>query len=190
MAIQQSINTVLGTAGTVSTLQQHLKDQETKRAAEVNTAAQSLESNQEALKNDQYEAQQAILAHATEEGLSKEEIEKLEKDPSYAQELRETVMKERRKQQLALAGEKFNNASEDKLAKDYKGKLMLDQQGNPMTEKDVANRQLSKAYESFRELNSRIDATRQLKFNITNAKKIIESRGTGKEIKNILGGKQ
>ena len=177
MAIQNSINQGLGTIAAVATMGKHISNQNKENEAQIASSKETLATNEEALKNDQYEAQQAILAHSQEEGLSKEEIDKLKADPSYAQELREGVMKERRKQGLELASEKFNNASEDKLAKDYKGKLMLDSQGNPMTEKDVANMQLNKAYESLRELNDRIAVTRQFKFNIEKAKANIQTRG-------------
>lgn len=175
--IQNSINQGIGAVGTLAAASSILKDQETKRQAEVATATEVLKTNEEALKNDNYEAQQAILAHAKDEGLSQDEIEKLKTDPSYAQHLRETVMKERRKQGLEVASENYNNASEDKLAKNKSGKLMLDDKGNPMTEKDVANKQLLKAYKSFEELNDRIEATRQLKFNVESAKQIIKTRG-------------
>lgn len=177
MAIQNSINQGLGTIAAAATMAKHMSNQNKENEAQIAQSEEAIVTNEEALKSDQFEAQQAILAHAGTEGLNEAQIKKLREDPSYAQELRETKLKETRQERLEDASLAYNRASENQLAKDKNGKLMLDSQGNPMTEKDAANVQLNKAYESLRELNDRIAVTRQFKFNIDKAKANIRARG-------------
>ena len=134
--------------------QQHLKQQQDNIDAANATDQEIVETNKKALEADQFEAQQAILAHATDEGLNEAQIKKLHEDPTYAQELRETKLIEKRQKRIEDAGFEY--------AKDS-------------TEEN--NVQLKKAYEAFRELNQRIEATRQLKFNLEAAKARIKARG-------------
>ena len=154
MAIQSAINQVLGTAGTAAAITEHLS-KERKEIASANAAdAEAIKRNEEALRNDQYEAQQAILAHAEGEGLTDEAIERLKNDPSYAQELRQSVLKANRQSRLEQASEAYN--------------------ANPNKNN---SKQLEYAYNALRELNSRIEATETLKFNIDNARAKIKARG-------------
>ena len=152
--IQSSVNQVLGTAGTAAAIAEHL-GKERKEVAAANAAdTEVIKRNEAALRNDQYEAQQAILAHAEDEGLTDEAIERLKNNPSYAQELRQSVLKANRQTRLEQASEAYN--------------------ANPNKNN---SKQLEYAYEALRELNSRIEATETLKFNIDSAKARIKARG-------------
>ena len=152
--IQSSVNQVLGTAGTAAAIAEHLS-KERKEVAAANAAdTEVIKRNEAALRNDEYEAQQAILAHAEGEGLTDEAIERLKNDPSYAQELRQSVLKANRQTRLEQASEAYN--------------------ANPNKNN---SKQLEYAYDALRELNSRIEATETLKFNIDNARAKIKARG-------------
>lgn len=154
MAIQSAINQMLGTAGTAASIAEHL-GKERKEVAAANAAdTEAIKRNEAALRNDQYEAQQAILAHAEDEGLTDEAIERLKNDPSYAQELRQSVLKANRQSRLEQASQAYNE--------------------NPNKNN---SKQLEYAYDALRELNSRIEATETLKFNIDNARAKIKARG-------------
>ena len=156
--IQSSINQMLGTVAGAAAAGKHLKQQQIGIEA-ANAADQEIvETNEKALEADQFEAQQAILAHSKDEGLSEDEVYRLEKDPAYANTLRDTVLKERRQENLSVASDKYNEAK-------------------PGLQKYRAGKQLEKAYTSLRELNDRIAATRQLKFNIASAQARLKARG-------------
>lgn len=168
--IQNSINAGLGTIGAgVALASRELNEQKQNNIANAQDK-QIIEATTKALEADQFEAQQAILAHAKDEGLSQEEIAKLNEDPSYAQHLRETVMKEQRKQTLSLASKKYDETPEGKYEYDKNTGSFFDP-------KEKAGKELNHAYERLRELNQRIDATRQLKFDLESAKERIKARG-------------
>lgn len=158
--IQNSINTGLGTLAGALAANKHLKQQQVGIEA-ANAADQEIvESTKAAIENDATEAQQAILAHAKDEGLSEEQVNKLKEDPTYAQELRETTLKENRINRLKEAGERYDKYHDNQIDRIYK-----------------TGDQLNKAYESFRELNQRIEASRQLKFNLESAQARLKARG-------------
>lgn len=150
-AIQNSMNGMLGAAAGAATLGKHMHNENLKINTEKAGLAKEIESLNVDIKNDEFEAQQAILAHAKDEGLAQDEIDKLKADPTYAQHLRETVMKESRKQGLQVASQEY-----DKAVSEYgKDSLVAEQ----------ASKDLNRAYERLRELNQRIDTTNKLKFN-------------------------
>lgn len=158
--IQSSINQALGTVAGALAASKHLKQQQLNIDA-ANAADQEIvETTKTAIQNDAIEAQQAILAHAKDEGLSGEQITKLKENPAYAQELRETTLKENRINRLQEAGERYDKYHNNPIDRIYK-----------------TGDQLNKAYESFRELNQRIDASRQLKFNLEAAQARLKARG-------------
>lgn len=156
-------NQALGTLGSVaavSAMSQSVSEQKKANAAKNAEDKQIVDTTKTAIENDQIEAQQAILAHAKDEGLTDEQVNKLKADPSYAQELRETTLKENRINRLKEAGEKYDKYHNNPIDRIYK-----------------TGDQLNKAYESFRELNQRIEASRQLKFNLEAAQARLKARG-------------
>lgn len=161
--IQSSINAGLGTAAGALAAGKHIKQQQLNIDA-ANAADQEIvETTQRAIEADQFEAQQAILAHAKDEGLSAEEIDRLKTDPTYAQHLRETVMKESRKQGLSLAGKEYDETIAEYGSDSGLGK--------------AAGENLNRAYERLRELNQRIEATNKLKFDLEAAQARLKARG-------------
>lgn len=160
MSFTNQVMSLLGTAAAMSTMGQSVSEQ--KKANEAANAADQeiVKSTKTAIENDAIEAQQAILAHAKDEGLSEEQVNKLKEDPSYAQELRQTTLKENRINRLQEAGERYDKYHDNQIDRIYK-----------------TGDQLNKAYESFRELNQRIDASRQLKFNLEAAQARLKARG-------------
>jgi hypothetical protein len=172
-SIQNSINAGLGTIGAGVALASREIEQQKQNNIATAQDKQIIETTTKALEADQFEAQQAILAHAKDEGLSEDEITKLKEDPSYAQHLRETVLKEQRKQALSLASKKYDETPEGKYEYDKNTGSFFDP-------KEKAGKELNYAYERLRELEQRTDTTRQLKFNLESAKARIKARG-GKE---------
>lgn len=150
-AIQNSMNTMLGAVAGAATLGKHMKNESVKKEAEKAGLAKEIEGLNVDIQNDEFEAQQAILAHAQDEGLAQDEIDKLKADPTYAQRLRETVMKESRKQGLEVASKEYNEA--------------VSEYGRDSVVGEQASKNLNRAYERLRELNQRIDTTNKLKFN-------------------------
>lgn len=150
-AIQNSMNTMLGAAAGAATLGKHIHNENMKIETEKAGLAKEIEGLNVDIQNDEFEAQQAILAHAKDEGLSEEQVNKLKEDPAYAQHLRETVMKESRKQGLEVASKKYNEA--------------VSEFGRDSAVGEQASKELNRAYERLRELNQRIDTTNKLKFN-------------------------
>jgi len=141
----------LGSAAAASAMSQSVSEQKKAREAEKAGLAKEIEGLNVDIKNDEFEAQQAILAHAKDEGLSEDEVYRLEKDPAYAQHLRETVLKESRKEGLEVASKDYNQA--------------VSEFGKDSVVGEQASKELNRAYERLRELNKRIDTTNKLKFN-------------------------
>lgn len=162
LEIQNSINGLLNTAAAAATMGKHVKQQSAQLAAADAADQETIATTKKAIEADQFEAQQAILAHAKDEGLSQDEVYRLEKDPEYANTLRDTVMTESRKQGLKVAADEY-----DKTVAEYGKESGLGK---------AAGENLNRAYERLRELNKRIDATRQLKFDLKSAEQRIEAR--------------
>ena len=161
--IQSSINQMLGTVAGAAAAGKHLKQQQLNIDA-ANAADQEIvDTTKKAIEADEFEAQQAILAHAKDEGLAQDEIDRLKTDPTYAQHLRETVMKESRKQGLQVAGKEY-----DKAVSEYGKDSLVGEQ---------AGKDLNRAYERLRELNQRIEATNKLKFDLEAVQARLKARG-------------
>lgn len=200
--IQSSINQGIATIGSAVAISEHLKDRETARIADVRAAVETAKSTAEEIKQEESEAQQAILAHASKEGLSEDEIDRLKRDPSYANTLRDTVLAERRKEVQKLASDEYNEASkeldkykDDKVLSEFeKGANITPEQYQKALAKEKAidrmnkaNKELNAAYESSRELNDRRTAMRKLQYNHDEAVAKIKARATKRELKNIGG---
>lgn len=155
MSIQRNINAALGTAAGAATMGKHISEQAkandikiTELEAEQAANVKEIEGAKTAYANDLKEAQQAILAHAEKEGLSEEEIKKLEEDPEYANIAREKL-KATREKELEEAGNAYKEAYK-KLGEE------------PKQESDA----IKLAYARLRETNQRIATTNQLKFDV------------------------
>ena len=159
LEIQNSINSLLNTAAAAATMGKHVKQQAAGLAAADAADQETVATTKKAIEADQFEAQQAILAHAKDEGLTEEQISKLKENPAYAQELRETTLKENRVAGLQEASERYNTYHDNPIDRIYK-----------------TGENLTRAYERLRELDQRIDTTRQLKFDLKSAEQRIEAR--------------
>lgn len=161
--IQNSINQIASTVMGGALATKHIKNQELQKQAEIAGLQETVATNEEALKNDTIEAAAAIKAHAAKEHLNEADIVALkETDPA---KLQDTVER--------LRTENLTKNRQDRL----------DQAGQAYAEgpTEAAGKQLKAAYKSFRELNDRIAATRQLKFNIENAQARIKALKGGRK---------
>ena len=130
---------------------------------------QIIDTTKTAIKNDTIEAAAAISAHEKEfkdklkedgydlKNLSDEQVESLSKEVDA---FRTGKLTDDRIDRIEEAGEKYEKYHDNKIDRIYK-----------------TGDQLNKAYESFRELNQRIDASRQLKFNLEAAQARLQARG-------------
>ena len=169
-SIQGSINQSIGAIATASALGKHIANQEKEnkaKAAEANFEAEKYGSEYDA---DINEAQQAILAHAKDEGLTQDEIERLQRDPEYAQTLRENVLKPQREQSLAMTSKKYYDTPEGQIEYDKNTHEFYDP-------KERAGEELNYAYDRLREINQRIETNRVLKFNRDSALRRVEIYG-------------
>ena len=157
---------------------QNAKEIAVKNAEDIETIA----ANKEAYKNDTIEAAEAIAAH---EPKFKAILDKGGYD----------LTKELTENQIDTLGAEVDKYRSGKLTTDRiqrmedirQKKDIVEELGKkdktPEEIKATMNRQaelnkdLGKAYDAFRELNSRIEASRQLKFNIASAQARIEARG-------------
>lgn len=169
MSIQGSVNGMIGSvAGAIAT-GKHISNQ-TKDLAAKNAADKEIVANTKtAIKNDTIEAAAAISAHEPEfkaildkgnydlNNLSDDQVSALTKEVDA---FRSGKLTEDRINNIREAGERYEKYHDNKIDRIYK-----------------TGDQLNKAYESFRELNQRIDASRQLKFNLESAQARLKARG-------------
>lgn len=159
----------LGTATGALAAGEHIKQQKQANEAAIAQDKQIVDTTKTAIKNDTIEAATAIAAHEPEfkkildEGkydltnLSDEQVDSLTKEVDA---FRSGKLTEDRIANMKEAGENYDKYHDNKIDRIYK-----------------TGDQLKKAYESFRELNQRIDASRQLKFNLEAAKARLSARG-------------
>lgn len=191
--IQNSVNQALWNTAGVAATSEHLKGQETanklaqsQKNAEIASLEEKLSTTEEAYKNDTIEAAAAIRQNKDKEKLTDEEIASLEetdinKLAKNVETLREGKLTEKRIADMDK--DKDNNPYRNlQPTVDAKGKkTYIDpltnrkisektfNERNEITESNIS-RERKAAYNSFRELNERIAVTRELKFNIENAK--------------------
>ena len=89
--------------------------------------------------------------------LSEKQVDELSKEVDA---FRSGKLTNDRIERIKKAGERYEKYHDTKIDRIYK-----------------TGDQLNKAYESFRELNQRIDASRQLKFNLEAAQARLQARG-------------
>lgn len=164
----QAIGT-LGSVAAVSAMSQSVSEQ--KKVNEAANAADKeiVKSTKTAIKNDTIEAAAAISAHEPEfkdildkggydlNNLSDEQVDKLTKEVDA---FRSGKLTQDRIANMKEAGENYQKYHDNKIDRIYK-----------------TGDQLKKAYDSFRELNQRIEASRKLKFNLEAAQARLKARG-------------
>lgn len=169
-------NQALGTLGSlaaVSTMSQSVSEQKKANAAKNAEDEQIVKSTKTAIRNDTIEAATAIKAHEgkeekfikTFEGIDFDKLGEL--DEKGIEDLAKRVdtyrsgkMTDDRIEKMNKAGDKYQKYHDNPIDRIYK-----------------TGDNLKKAYESFRELNQRIDASRQLKFNLEAAQARLKARG-------------
>lgn len=167
--IQNNLNGMLGTMAGFATLSEHISNQN-KEIAAANAADQEIVgSTKAAIRNDTIEAAAAISAHEPEfkdildkggydlNNLSDEQVDKLTKE---VEAFRSGKLTQDRIANMKEAGEDYQKYHDNKIDRIYK-----------------TGDRLNKAYQSFRELNQRIDASRQLRFNLEAAQARLKARG-------------
>ena len=168
--IQNSINGVLGAAAGAAALGKHISNQNTEFAANNAEDQQIIETAKTAIKNDTVEAATAIAAHEDD---FRDILEKNNIDLDKVQEMSD--------EQIDDLTKKVDDFRSGKMTTDRigiikdKGKKLKENKGTENEEKYKS--ELKKAYESFRELNQRIDASRQLKFSLESAQARLKARG-------------
>lgn len=167
--IQNSVNTMLGTAAGAAAAGKHLKQQQLSIDAANAADKEIVDTTKAAIKNDTIEAAAAIAAHEPEfkailkEGgydltkLSDDQVDSLTKE---VEAFRTGKLTKDRITNMKEAGERYDKYHDNQIDRIYK-----------------TGDQLKKAYEAFRELNQRIDASRQLKFNLEAAQARLKARG-------------
>ena len=167
--IQSSINQMLGTVAGAAAAGKHLKQQQLSIDAANAADKEIVKSTKTAIKNDTIEAAAAISAHEPEfkaildkggydlNNLSDEQVDKLTKEVDA---FRSGKLTQDRIANMKEAGENYQKYHDNKIDRIYK-----------------TGDQLKKAYDSFRELNQRIEASRKLKFNLEAAQARLKARG-------------
>ena len=165
--IQNSINGMLGAAAGAATLGKHISNQNKEIEAKIAEDEQIIKTTETAMKNDTIEAASAIAAHEPgfAEKIKDYDLQNLDEDEYN--ELREEVdayrsgkLMDDRLTRMKEAGENYQKYHNNKIDRIFK-----------------TGDQLAKAYHSFEELNQRIEASRQLKFNLESAKARLKARG-------------
>lgn len=159
----------LGTATGALATGKYIQNQNKEIAAKNAEDQQIIDTTKTAIKNDTIEAAAAISAHEPEfkkrladgkydlNNLSDEQVTALSKE---VDDFRSGKLTDDRVTRIKEAGEEYEKYHNSKIDNIYK-----------------TGDQLNKAYESFRELNQRIDASRQLKFNLESAQARLQARG-------------
>lgn len=157
--IQSSVNAMLGTVAAGAAAGKHIKQQQLNIEAANAADQEVVETTKAAIKNDTIEAAEAIAAH--EEGFKNkiQDYNLSDLDDDEVNELAEEVEAFREGKLTDDRIQRIKDASE------YTGA------------KNVRKGMLNKAYDAFRELNQRIAASRQLKFNLESAQARLKARG-------------
>lgn len=194
-AIQNQINQGLAQASIVSGIVKHAKAEEKqakiaeeKNKAEIASTQEQLNATKLAYKNDTIEAAKAIGAHESSFGdmdfngkkikdITSEEYAglddaKIDELAGIVDKFREGKLKDDRIKRL----EDASNLKETGRHTIQKAKTIP---GKYISNKEYKNEQLEKAYDSFRELNNRIAASRELKFDIKAAEEKIRNLKEG-----------
>lgn len=159
----------LGTATGALAAGEHIKQQKQANEAAIAEDKQIVDTTKTAIKNDTIEAATAIAAHEPEfkkildEGkydLTKLTDEQVDKLTQEVEAFRTGKMTKDRITNMKEAGERYDKYHDNQIDRIYK-----------------TGDQLKRAYERFRELNQRIDASRQLKFNLESAQARLKARG-------------
>ena len=160
---------VLGSAAAASAMGQSVSEQKKASEAAIAQDKQIVDTTQTNIKNDTIEAASAIAAHEPEfqkildeggydlKNLTDEQVDSLSKE---VDSFRSGKLMNDRLDRMNEAGERYQKYHDNKIDRIYK-----------------TGDQLAKAYHSFEELNSRIEASRQLKFNLESAKARLKARG-------------
>lgn len=162
MGFQSSVNQLLSTSTVIAGGAKHFKEQKLQKDAEIAGLEQQQVAAEEALKSDTIEATAAIAAH--EPGFAEKvkdyDLQNLDNDE--VNELREEVEAFRTGK---LTDDRIQRLQE---ASAYKGSAK------------TKSTMLDKAYNAYRELNQRIEATRQLKFSLDSATERLKALKGGK----------
>ena len=179
--IQNSINGMLGSVATMATTSKFMSNQNKEIAAKNAEDIETIAANKAAYKSDTIEAAEAIAAHEPDfkkmlddggydlKNLDENQIDKL---GAEVDKYRSGKLTTDRIQRMEDIRQKKDIVEE--LGKKDKTPEEIEATMNRQAE---LNKDLEKAYDAFRELNSRIEASRQLKFNITSAQARIQARG-------------
>ena len=159
----------LGTATGALATGKYIQNQNKELAAKNAEDQQIVDTTKTAIKNDTIEAAAAISAHEQKfknmlddgkydlNNLSDEQVTALSKE---VDSFRSGKLTNDKISRIKDAGENYKKYHDSKIDRIYK-----------------TGDQLNKAYESFRELNQRIAASRQLKFNLEAAQARLQARG-------------
>lgn len=171
--IQSSINAGLGTAAGALAAGKHLKQQQLNIDAANAADEQTVKTTKQAIRNDTIEAAAAIQAHEGNEEAFKKVFEGIdfnklgELDDTGIEDLAKRVATYRtgkmttdRIADIQESGERFQKYHDNKIDRIYK-----------------TGDNLKRAYNRFRELNQRIDASEQLKFDLESAEARLKARG-------------
>ena len=194
-AIQNQINQGLAQASIGLGIVKHAKAEEKqaklaeeKNKAEIASTQEQLNATKLAYKNDTIEAAKAIGAHEPEFGdmdfngkkikdITSEEYAGL--DDAKIGELGEIVDKFREGKLKDDRIKRLEDASNLKETGRHTVQRAKTIPGKYISNKEYKNQQLEKAYDSFRELNNRIAASRELKFDIKAAEEKIRKLKEG-----------
>ncbi len=171
----------LGTATGALAAGEHIKQQKQANEAANAQDIETIAANKEAYKNDTIEAAEAIAAHEPDFKaiLDKGGYDLKHLNDNQIDKLGAEVDKYRTGKLTTDRIQRMEDIRQKKAIVDDLGK-------NDKTPEDIAytnnrqaelNKDLGKAYDAFRELNSRIEASRQLKFNINAAQARLKARG-------------
>ena len=168
-AIQNAMNQMTGTIVGAVGAAKHVSNQKKELAAKNAEDEQIIKTTQTNIKNDTIEAASAIAAHEPEfqkildeggydlKNLTDEQVDSLSKE---VDSFRSGKLMNDRLDRMNEAGERYQKYHDNKIDRIYK-----------------TGDQLAKAYHSFEELNQRIEASRQLKFNLDAAKARLKAKG-------------
>ena len=160
----------LGTATGALATGKYIQNQNKELAAKNAEDQQIVDTTKTAIKNDTIEAAAAISAHERKfkdmleergwDDLTKIKDEDIDELSKEVDSFRSGKLRNDRIGRIRDAGALYENYHDKKIDRIYK-----------------TGDQLNKAYESFRELNQRIAASRQLKFNLESAQARLQARG-------------
>lgn len=181
MSFTNQVMGLLGGAAAASTMSQSVKEQKIAREAANAQDIETIAANKDAYKSDTIEAAEAIAAHEPDfkaildkggydlKKLSDDQVDQLGAEVDKYRSGKLTTDRIQRMEDI-----RQKKAIVDELGKNDKTPEDITYTANRQAE---LNKDLGKAYDAFRELNSRIEASRQLKFNIDAAQARLKARG-------------